>query len=522
MQLRTLIQLGFDYAVLGGLIFGFLLIVFLIGYFLIYRKLLKGQKRLSLARIAWWGVFLCYAIVVLGVTILFRWSAVVAQPIYPPFYSYRDAWAHWSEAAWRNIILNFAMFVPLGFLLPIGWEFFRRESHVFLVGFAGSLAIELIQLFTKRGMFEWDDLLGNTVGTLIGYGFYLILAWAGQFFRKHKNFRVLAPSALKTSASKTNDLKVVVIKKGLPRITSPVRLRTVLLAQIPLLVTACVFTVIFTKYARLELGISPDTCIRAYDSRKIKVNSAVLFSTAKTNGMVYQLRVLTPEEATQFGEELFSRLGTHVKANKKNVYENSIVLNSEDEQYVLWVDYKGGTWNFTNYPVLFPQKTEPMPQMESDSGHISAVTGASETEIRDALETLGISLPKDAVFHELVGDWYEPGWYEFKVGSIEADNRVLIGTLSCQYFGKAGFAQASNHISECIPYKEYPLLSEQEAFDELADGQFDFCGKDILNIMVQGCQLTYTVDSKGFYQPTYEFSVTINGEETHIHIPAIR
>ena len=68
----------------------------------------------------------------------------------------------------RGMALNAVMFAPLGFLLPAYFEGFRRWNTTLAAGFATSLAIECIQLFTFRAT-DVDDLIMNTLGTLAGY-----------------------------------------------------------------------------------------------------------------------------------------------------------------------------------------------------------------------------------------------------------------------------------------------------------------------------------------------------------------
>ena len=72
-----------------------------------------------------------------------------------------------SEGA-MTYILNIIMFMPLGFLLPLIWKNFRNAKKVVLMGFLMSLAIEICQLFNMRTT-DIDDLLMNTLGTLVGY-----------------------------------------------------------------------------------------------------------------------------------------------------------------------------------------------------------------------------------------------------------------------------------------------------------------------------------------------------------------
>lgn len=69
--------------------------------------------------------------------------------------------------------LNILMFMPLGFLLPLIWKEYRKMWKVALTGLGFSLAIGFLQLFCKRAT-DIDDLITNTVGTLIGYVIWIL------------------------------------------------------------------------------------------------------------------------------------------------------------------------------------------------------------------------------------------------------------------------------------------------------------------------------------------------------------
>ena len=70
----------------------------------------------------------------------------------------------------RNLVGNVIIFIPLGFLLPILIERFRKLIVILLVSFAFSLLFETIQLlFSMLGSFDVDDLILNTFGALLGY-----------------------------------------------------------------------------------------------------------------------------------------------------------------------------------------------------------------------------------------------------------------------------------------------------------------------------------------------------------------
>lgn len=68
----------------------------------------------------------------------------------------------------RNIGGNIALFMPLGFLLPMVWTGFRRLPRTAAFGACVSLFIELSQLFNYRATVT-DDLLLNTLGAVLGY-----------------------------------------------------------------------------------------------------------------------------------------------------------------------------------------------------------------------------------------------------------------------------------------------------------------------------------------------------------------
>ena len=69
----------------------------------------------------------------------------------------------------KNTVLNILLFMPLGFLLPVIWSEYRDAKKMVLTGFAMSVIIEILQIFTFR-FTDIDDLITNTLGTALGYG----------------------------------------------------------------------------------------------------------------------------------------------------------------------------------------------------------------------------------------------------------------------------------------------------------------------------------------------------------------
>ena len=181
MRISTVIQLAMQYILVGIIGSIFVIGLFLIGYFLVYKKLMKGSKKLKLSKIALCSIFLIYITVVLGATIGSRVSNYSSVNLHL-FSSYKDAYNNFSLGEWRNIILNILMFVPIGFLLPLLFKKCQCFYITYLAGFFLTLFIEILQLITKRGIFELDDILNNTLGCAIGYG--IIMIFISLFKRK--------------------------------------------------------------------------------------------------------------------------------------------------------------------------------------------------------------------------------------------------------------------------------------------------------------------------------------------------
>ena len=467
MRVIDLINLASVYLEIGIII----IFCIFIGYFLVYRKLLKGQKVIGWRVFLWCGIFFCYLSVVIGVTLLSR-SFRTDRAIQPLFYSYRDAWINFSNAAWRNIILNICMFIPFGIWLPLGIKGFRKFWRIYLAGFTFTLFIEHIQLFFRFGIFELDDILGNTVGTMIGYGLFATAVFIINIIQKRKPENVVSVAAL----------------------------------QLPLIMTITVFTIIFVKYETQELGNNPNRYVEAYNSNMISVTGESEFSTEEKDLNVYETITLTVKEAKEKGERIFEALGTKIDESSVDIYDETIVLYADKRSYCLWIDYLGGTFKLTCFDVLFPQ-----------SGTMrEPVSGASEETIQSALREIGLEIPEETVFKEL-----KSGEYQFEIAMSATEDSIINGTFTCSYYGENGFGEISDQLITCTPYKAYPAISEQETYDKIARGEFRYVGDEHLEIQVETCSLVYCLDSKGYYQPNYQFECVINGKEGVIMIPAI-
>ena len=88
----------------------------------------------------------------------------------------------------QEIAFNILMMIPIGALCPVLFK-----DHTILrtlaTGVICSLLIEVLQYVSKRGYFEFDDILHNTVGVLIGLAFYKGIRYAFTTHHWRRNLR---------------------------------------------------------------------------------------------------------------------------------------------------------------------------------------------------------------------------------------------------------------------------------------------------------------------------------------------
>ena len=88
--------------------------------------------------------------------------------------SYRSLFEHFSQESIKQIFINIAMMVPVGFMLPIVIKCKRKYVITIITALVIILLIESLQLVTKCGTFEVDDIINNLIGTAAGIVLYKI------------------------------------------------------------------------------------------------------------------------------------------------------------------------------------------------------------------------------------------------------------------------------------------------------------------------------------------------------------
>ena len=103
------------------------------------------------------------------------------------FWSYRAIVSGQSNL-FAQVFWNIVLFIPIGILLMM----LLKCKHKLFFSVAASLylssTIELIQLITHRGLFEFDDIIHNTLGAFIGAVIYVFISSIININNKCSNY----------------------------------------------------------------------------------------------------------------------------------------------------------------------------------------------------------------------------------------------------------------------------------------------------------------------------------------------
>ena len=115
-----------------------------------------------------------YIVVLLYFTVVGRYSHEEYEYKINFFTSYRWFFKYNGEQVLRQLLINLVMIMPVGFLLPV----VIKAKYKYLITMALSLLltvfIETMQLITKCGSFEVDDIINNFIGAVLGMLVYAL------------------------------------------------------------------------------------------------------------------------------------------------------------------------------------------------------------------------------------------------------------------------------------------------------------------------------------------------------------
>ena len=450
---------------------------------MIYKKIIKGTKQIKPTQMLLYAVTICYIVIVLGATFLSRPAEVTGTDagIEVHFFSsYREAYHNINimlekNVLFRNIILNIMLFIPLGFILPFYTDKLKKAYKVALIGFLATLIIEVTQHLAKYGIFEADDILNNTLGTVIGYCIFMI-------FYKLKN--------------KEN-------------------IKNIIKYTIPIIFTITAFIGIFVVYQNQEFGYLEFEYNYKINMKNVNVASEIDFSKEEKTKEIYHVETLNKSETKQIAKKIFGTIGKNIDENETQEFQNSVNYwttgkNSDiDSPCRIEINYIGGTYSYVDYSdtIISKENTE----------FIDEIHNANREEIESSLKKLGIEVPELAEFEE--DKW---GNYIFSIDMKNQGNKCIDGNLTCSYFEDNTIKRVFNDIVTYEKVSEKVIKSEQEAYEEILVGKFMASNNEkIKNILIKDVTLDYRLDSKGYYVPVYVFETEINENKQRIFIKAI-
>lgn len=419
--------------------------------YVFHRKRYKGERQYPWGKALLWLVFVGYIAILLYATML-RGTGGFREWNLHFFRAWREAWNNYTAKNWANVLLNVAMFGPLGFLLPLLGKNFRKWYLAIPTGFGISLTIELLQLATARGICDVDDLFANTLGTAMG--FFLVM------------------SVLSTLGTKGRRLRGSLQYGGL--------------------FLACTGAIcsIFFAYSLKEYGNLPMAAAYTNDTGGTSWTLACELPVVESTVPVYQTQTRSIGACDAFAQE-FKKL-TNAEFDDISYYQEAAYYMDHS------VDENGAHFLFLSY--LDPSYEYRRSMMEDPVWVM-----ADRKTIEAAMRHYPCLIPEYAAFTA-----QEDGWHTFTVDQ-HADGAVMVdGQLRCRY-AEDGIREIENNLLTYTYYDCVAILSPEEAYSLLKAGKWNdggyFESKSPREICVLACTFGYEIDTKGFYQPVYYFDV---------------
>lgn len=371
------------------------------------------------------------------------------------FLAWEEAWYAGDRTAWLYIVLNLALFLPLGVLLPLLETRFQKVTWVLGTAAVLSLAVELLQLVLRRGSADIDDWFLNVLGAFLGW--CLLRFVLGLKKREKKAVGYLLP---------------------------PVA-------------CALVFCGIALAYQAQPYGMLPMQSVERVEMSGVEVHTDCPLPDVGETAPVYYAAPWTEANCDEYARPLLTALG-----------EDFDAMEAERSEYR--VDYTDPV-HHSSLQVLFLGGFYALYQNQSGATEPAPAT-ASREEVLQKLRSLGIPLPDRADFST------EAGAYCFTADGVE-DGVLYQGQVTCTYREDGQIRSLSDELVAVPQSGEVSICPPEKAVEQVCDGKFlDTDGRlsagrsveeggavrsDIDTLTIQRITLAYLRDTKDYYQPVY-------------------
>ncbi|MCM2676891.1 VanZ family protein [Alkalicoccobacillus plakortidis] len=372
-----------DYFLLALLALIALSILFFILYYVVYRKLLGRDKRLSKKQMLVSSMFVGYVIMVIGVTIIDRGAHFNSQTDFSLFNSYREAWNNFGIPDWQFIILNIVMFVPFGILFPLLHSRFQKAVWTIGSGLLFTLSIELFQLITGLGIFEVDDLFNNLLGAILGYGIVMGILK----IRKKKFKRAVAYFS-------------------------------------PLFLVLILFGGMFAYYHLKEFGNLSLAASTKVDMNETTVILDVVLDDMDSTVPIYKVNSYSHTEAKEFVEAFFKNIDIGTEELEEDLYlDTGFYTTRVDPTFRVSFEFFDGRYDYLDFSSL-----DGIDLKDTD-----------EKNLLNKLTNFGINIPTHSQFQQT-----ETGSYEWTIRNDLENDQLLEGYISVNYYADDSIKNISN------------------------------------------------------------------------------
>ena len=475
MDMITILQALLRWGI-PALVGGIAVFLLLASAYLIYKKVFHGKKTITKMQAICTVLLCCWLILVLGLTSLSRGANYTGEINIDFFSGYISAWNNWSIGELQLIIFNMLMFAPLGFLLPLLWKKAEKMWVTLAVSLGLTTLIEVTQLLTGTGIFEFDDLFHNTVGGLFGY--FCIMA-------------ILTPIKEKT-------IRFAPIAKVL---------------MIPCVVSLILGAVFFV-YDRQPYGNMDILPSVKQDMSTVEIATELKLFDKDTSVSIYKNGYAEDKSYIQGIRSELSELENITFSGVTRREEENYVYTGTDangNEFQMNFFFRSGQWSYTTY-----------------ADHVAILTEEIADKYRNRYEVWmkeNNLLPDNAVFSVQNNNTLR--WDVTPEQDVSAGDKAFQNGSVMMQFDENGMLI---DLSYQISWNEYvtteDIISSKEAYVQVEGGNFEqyvpFQPGDVLHI--EECELDYIYDTKGFYQPVYQFRGYINSTENLwvCQIPAIK
>ena len=446
---------------------GILAITVITIVYLVFKKKHGKEKKFPWGKIALTLILAGYLLIVIYATLLRGQGTFIRVYNLHLFRAWREAWNNFSVLNWANVLLNVALFVPLGGLLPLLWKKCRKWYVTLPIGFGLSLAIELVQLAFCLGSCDVDDLFTNTLGAVIGY--FCIMAFLSLFNEKgHKARPCLTYGCM---------------------------------ALIPILAIGSIFIGYHVKtYGNLAKVPS-----YTKNTKGVSWTLACELPSGNDTAAVYRTQTRSKTQCDTFAKELAQSMNMTV--DLATYYQERADYIMQNPAGYLTVNYYDSGYDFKIGTAL------------SD---LTWIKTDRET-LEDALVNFPVDIPDAAEFR-----YDGEGWHSFTAHQYIEGSLMYDGTLRVKYASDGNVYSVKDYLCDYTHYGDVAILSPEEAYNQLKAGRFYdgeyFERSQPSAITVTQCVLDYQIDTKGFYQPVYIFFLE-SPDGTygyHVTIPAMK